>query len=467
MKHWTKSELKGGSEFGGNPLWEMWINSLQKVKYNESNWISNNGGSLTVSEKIGDDATYSKVPFMTTTNKLAVIIVDISKSSTTPLKQVRLTAYDPDTGSEVACTRTEAISTTSKRLSKEYAGKPQYLSYTYCILTFTPSTTYVNESGFVIKKRVNLKVSVNDGGFKVLETVGYKTFMKFIEIGESDLTGGHIIPVTGETIPAAFFSSFYSLLTGDLYDESVGLRYLNYIIPVKGDVGEGINKVYPEVNLKNSSVLLDIMRMNNAVSYITGSNYYQNMKAITSVTLQDVWQYYTVNGDNESYNYQKSQKVSYTHWKENNLVGWEQLPNSFTNDTIIALKKIGFELPSLSTINIASGSILPGFEETATNDIFEFYGTPGTQLHKQPVDNVSMSIIKSTFNLPFWKNKRINEVLVLKGHTLGSDGSNVTSYQDFDTRESPGYFTMVLEMTNTGLCDIVESTAGLYIKFYF
>ncbi len=160
MKHWTVSNIKGGKEFSFIDLWEKWVDCYRKVKYNETNWINDKNELFSIGKT---QNLFGNIPFMSTTNKLAVLLVNIDKSSTTPLKQIRLSAYDPDTGAELAYTRTEAISTTSKTSTKTFNGTRRYLSYTYSIITFTPSTTYINDSGFPIKKRVNLKVEILDG----------------------------------------------------------------------------------------------------------------------------------------------------------------------------------------------------------------------------------------------------------------------------------------------------------------
>jgi hypothetical protein len=115
------------------------------------------------------------------------------------------------------------------------------------------------------------------------------------------------------------------------------------------------------------------------------------------------------------------------------------------------------------TLNLASASMLPGFLETAKNTIFEFGKTPGTQAHRQPVDNISMSIINNTFKLPFWKNKSISDVVNVYENYVNTLDEPV---QRFEVRNNNGYFDMVLELSDTGTCDIVEATAGLYVKFY-
>lgn len=466
-RHWTTSEFKGGSEFFVTDLWNQWIEAYRKVKYNETNWISDVEGRFSPTPKIGAYATYSKVPFMATTNKIGVIAVDISKSSTTPLKQIRLSAYDPDTGAELAYTRTEAISSTSKLLSKTYSGKKQYLSYTYCVLTFTPSTTYINDSGFPIKKRINLRVQINDSSWKDLGVVGYKTFLKFFEIGVDSLTGCNVLPYTNEVIPNYFSNGFFSLATGDLYDESTGLRYLNYIIPSSDDIVE-TTECWVSVKCGHDSLLSYIMKMNNSVSYKEGTNYYQAMKAITTglsgTAITNAKQIYDINGEEHDDVYKYDLKVSYTNWKEYPLVGWESLSGVFQPNDDVKLKRLAIQTDDVSRIiNISSGSMLPGFEETATNDIFELCLPMSTQAHRQPIDNVSMSIIANTFKLPFWKYKTIDEVIMLKGAEFNGAGGCTQTYS---VRKNPGYFTMIMELSDTGSCDIVNNTLGLYIKFY-
>jgi hypothetical protein len=471
IRHWTTSNFKGGKEFFVTDLWKKWRDSNRKHKYNESNWITNSDGVFIASDKTDGLGDYSKVPFMSTTDKVGVMIVDISKSSTTPLKQVRLSAYDPDTGAELAYSRTEAISSTSKTLSKEYSGKKQYLSYTYSILTFTPSTTGINEFGYPIKKRVNLKVQVNSGGWKDLGVVGNKTFMKFFEIGPGSLTGGNVLPFTNETIPNYFFSAFYGLATGDLYDDSVGKRYLNYIIPTPR-ILDDIGTIWSDIKCGSESVLAYIIKMNNSVSYKEDSVYYNTMKVISSKTIEKAYQIYdiitTFDTERDEDYYKIQNAVSYTNWNEYNLVGWESLAGVFNPNESIRLKEFGIRSTVGTCLNVASASILPGYEETAVNTIFEFCLPAGTQNHKQPIDNVSMSIIANTFKLPFWKYKAIDEVLQIKVLRQGASGSAAEAdyVQEFNVLSSNGYFQMVLELENTGVCDIVEAGVGFYCKFY-
>lgn len=457
MKHWTTSNIKGGKEFSFTDLWDQWVNAYRKVKYNETNWINEDGELFAVGKTSN---LFEKIPFMSSTNKLAVLLVNINKTSTSPLKQIRLSAYDPDTNDELTYTRTESISTTSKQSTKNFNGSRRFLSYTYSILTFTPSTTYVNDSGFPIKKRVNLKLEMLDGStWRALDGTLATGYLKFIEIGTDDLTGGRIIPTYNETIPAQFFSSFYSLATGDLYDNSTGLRYLNYIIPARQGLNDSMRTV---ITLKDNSILSNLVSLNKNLS-VLDSNYYEIMKIIRPDTITNVELQYKEGDVPIYYNYIKNLATSYNHWKEYDLINSiDVITNDIYNSGLIVYKT-GSSTDS-EIMNIASASMLPGYEETLLSKIWEFCLPARTQANRQPVDNISMSIIENTFKLPFWRYKRVDEVVTLSSSRFNDEGEYI---QYYTSRENNGYFDANLQLVNTGSCDIVETGVGFYCKFSF
>jgi hypothetical protein len=457
MKHWTTSNIKGGKEFSFTNLWEQWVSAYRKVKYNETNWINEDCDLFTVGKTSN---LFEKIPFMSTTNKLAVLLVHVNKTSTSPLKQIRLSAYDPDTDVELAYSRTEAISTTSKQSTKSFNGEKRFLSYTYSILTFTPSTTYINDSGFPIKKRVNLKLEALDGiTWKALDGTLATGYLKFIEIGPDDLTGGSIVPTYNETIPQSFLSSFYGLATGELYDESTGLRYLNYIIPARQGVKDSMRTV---INLKENSILSNLVSLNKNLSTVD-SNYYEIMKIIRPDTLTNIELQYTEGAAPIYYNYIKNLATSYANWKEYDLINSIDVITNDLYNTGLVIYKTGGSTDS-EIMNIASASMLPGYLETSLSKIWEFCLSAVTQANKQPIDNITMSIIESTFKLPFWKYKRIDEVITLAASRFNDEGEYI---QEYSSRANNGYFDANLQLVNTGDCDIVETGVEFYCKFSF
>lgn len=455
MKHWTTSNIKGGKEFSFTDLWSIWVDGYRKVKYNETNWISDANNLFTINKT---QNLFDKIPFMSTTNKLCVLLVNIDKSSTTPLKQIRLSAYDPDTGAELAYTRTNAISSTSKQSLKKFKGSSRFLSYTYSILTFTPSTTYVNDSGYPIKKRINLKVEVLDGStWRGLDGTTENGFLKFIEIGTDGLTGGNAVPVYNQTIPNQFFSSFYGLATGDLYDDSTGLRYLNYIIPSRQGSASSLSTWVPA----SDNILNEITNVNKSVSKLD-TDYYTTTRVIKVDDITTVSLKYKIKEEMFHYTYAKTLATSYNNWKEYKIV--YDLDEIYEETKNLRLEIYKNGSTTSECINIASSSMLPGFEETSLNKIWEFCLPAGTQAHRQPVDNISMSIIENTFKLPFWKYKKIDEVVKF----LRSDWEGSSAYYNYySVLENNGYFDTILQLVNTGNCDIVETAVGFYCKFSF
>lgn len=456
IKHWTLSSVRGGMRLDQFQIWNMWNNSLYKVKYNDTNWITNG---------LDSDYVLDDMPFMTTTNKICCLIVDVSKTSTSPLENIRLVARDPDTRDIIIVTHHSTMSSTSIPLSKEYADKKQYLSYTYDIIEFTPSTTYVDDSGVVLKKRILLQVQTyNQNKWTTKSRIGYKSWMKLIEIGPDNLTGGFVFPKIGEPIPDYFLGAWFGLITGDLYDISVGIRYLNYLVPYVDNTDPDSDPTYKiKINFKPDTIFSQMILTNNTWSDIIGVEPYSTLKYISrtaNATPEFVAHYREADSfgeyETEADYFETYDMTGYTYWTEKKLIGDDSRQNLVNIDNQSILKDVVVNTTALEIMmNFPSASVLPGYDNTLTNNIMELGSVlPGTQTtqNRLPLDNITFSRIINTLKLPFWKYLGNNDVV------------DYNKSPNIYSGIGKGYFEMELKMFDDGDTNI--SDTGLYIKFY-
>lgn len=483
-KHWTTSDIKGMKRLDQFELWNMWNNALYKVKYNESNWIStlDDGNYNALKER----DMYANIPFSSTTNKIMCIIVRIynDDSTLTTLPSITLSARHIGTNATLAVTHNRGTASSPIPIQRPNGHEQKYLTYSYDIIEFTPSTTGVNESGVVILKRVNL--AVNEMGGDTFYKTNKNTYMKFIEIGPDDLTGGYIFPKIGEPVPDSFYSAFHALITGDLYDDSVGQRYLNYLFPcdLTDKNGDAHTKGYIQSSVSAGSVFDDMIKYNNAISKKHDGNYYSTLKLITNfginsyntdeltgLMVMNTYRYTDTYGDSDTLSDSMSAKstanINYTYWKEWNAVGDYLRSNAYEDDSSMRLIRCDIKISTgtssytQSMVNFSSTSILPGFYESKVDNVYELYqpAITGTLTNRHPLDNISLSIITNTFQLPFWY-RSVSDVVQMTGKTLlPSDTVRI----ECKILPNPPEFDMVLKVFDDGDIDISDS--GVFIKF--
>jgi hypothetical protein len=474
MLHWTKSVIKGLRDFVDFGLLRNWNTALQKGYYNESNWIK----SSQINQP-GDAKTYvsmfGQVPLFITTKKIAALVVWVGDSGLT-IPEIRIRLFNPSDNVEISpATEQAGYTTTSpKELSVKTNGMTKYLYYSYYVFTLPVSGTYTNADGVLNDRRALAQLEYYDGvEFKLFDTTieNVDMYVKFIEL--SDGFQNERIPSFNETIPGNFYTSFMSMLTGELtgYSSAVGKRYLNYLIPNPKMLNDYDN--YPTttfINLKDAMILKDICTKNNMWSSVQGANKYSTMSIVfplpgsyvdnTTVfnAMYEVRQAQENPLRNERLESGGSVKT-YSKWYEYKLQGKDLFTYRQDTDTVLnTLNSLFITDNNDNTedgyvFNIASSSSLPGYEETATSNIYELFRV-GDAASGLPIDNVSMSIIKNTLQMPFW-TAAINDEVVFSNPLVGV----------FNSIEISPLAAFSMELRPSAIGDEDVSIPNLHIKF--
>lgn len=474
MRHWTKSSIQGLRDFNDFELLKNWVSGLQKGYYNESNWVTNNIPMIPGDAKVGS-STFGRVPLFMGTNRLIAMLVAIGDSSVS-IPQIRLKIYDAGTGTELTYASTASgASTTALEMSTTVNGVGQFLSYSYASCRLESSGTYTNSNGVPISRRVIAKVERLDGStWSTLDFMDNDPlyYLKFIE--SSSGFNNEKLPYFGQVIPADFYESFNSMIKGDLngYSEVSGNRYLNYLIP----------------NYKTTGSIDNMLRLNveNAISLkkiVTANDYWSHKDPVTSDVYTCTRLVYPepgtfFNGGNTftyqygvnqaalnpltNYPWKGKEEKSYDSWYEMKILGNDSVSEYISPDGTIKNELIELFLYDKREdaigsyfYNIGSSSMLPGYEESATNTLYELFNPANPSTGELPINNVSLSIIKNTLALPFWTEAICNDVVSL---FLGE-----TSRCTVDIRQNERFF---MELRPVAIGDEDIDTTGLKVKFY-